>query len=804
ADDTIRTLICSEIACHDRRVLEFTNLGDNPVNLSDFKAGVFSASQVRPPFQCTEGRKYHFHSVEIGAGKSFAFVWVRDPNPVSPDLMKKGYNLYLDESPPGPNEFANAPGHDSIDPFYAYINQGNYVNIGASSGFFVEYHTNIGQPDDDSATTDIIWYNDPDGVKMDVAGIPNGVRGYLVRKSNVTTGSTDWDKARGTTFEDGEWIPLKGAGMKVTGTQKWMTTLGVFEAGYLVPDSLKPLAAGIEVDWDNNTMTIPWGFVGDSLMWDFYLGQNMGWYYKYNADPEAMKHHVIQTGDTLIVFAINTGYDERTFVLEQGPAQPDMAKVFPKYVTYQGGPIAMYQEPWFVYPIGNPAIGQIISKKSNGVIPDTIFDMPFACRIDSLFKYIEKAEKASWEVLWVDGVERADLKYGDILKVTAEDEVTTREYFLKVDSVPAEWIDPTLSSITWPDAPQFIRDDPAWNDDLIPDFNSWNTIYTIKVPYGMATVPPLVATPFDLNARVDVEHAKVVRGTAENRTTTFTVTATDDTTIMVYKVIFEEELPKSLVQPVAMEPVLTQVTYGIFPSVSTIEIANPGSTPLDMSNYMITLGRDNETPAEAILNGAVRYRVRYGNYIPGYKYIDDADLEEIKDDPANIRDDWLGNDGLLEKDLRVNPILAPGDVFCHRVYRPWNWLVTTPRDKYYHQNASYYNRIADIMWTRERECDYILEDPEYWSIANTPINWVPYSHLYSARVWLQQTGGISSGKILVFKILNDSIKAGTKPVGDPEDFELIEIFGEFTSNGWAPAADTLANVSAAGGMDYGG
>jgi hypothetical protein len=31
-------------------------------------------------------------------------------------------------------------------------------------------------------------------------------------------------------------------------------------------------------------------------------------------------------------------------------------------------------------------------------------------------KYLEKAPNASWEIVWVDGVERADLIHGDILR----------------------------------------------------------------------------------------------------------------------------------------------------------------------------------------------------------------------------------------------------------------------------------------------------------------------------------------------------------------------------------------------------
>ena len=46
--------------------------------------------------------------------------------------------------------------------------------------------------------------------------------------------------------------------------------------------------------------------------------------------------------------------------------------------------------------------------------------LAYATRVDTLFKYLEKAPAATWEIVWVDGHVRTDLKTGDKLKVTAE------------------------------------------------------------------------------------------------------------------------------------------------------------------------------------------------------------------------------------------------------------------------------------------------------------------------------------------------------------------------------------------------
>ena len=48
-------------------------------------------------------------------------------------------------------------------------------------------------------------------------------------------------------------------------------------------------------------------------------------------------------------------------------------------------------------------------------VMDTVMEIPFATRVDTLFKYLEKAPNASWEIVWVDGNERVDLKNGDIV-----------------------------------------------------------------------------------------------------------------------------------------------------------------------------------------------------------------------------------------------------------------------------------------------------------------------------------------------------------------------------------------------------
>ena len=48
-----------------------------------------------------------------------------------------------------------------------------------------------------------------------------------------------------------------------------------------------------------------------------------------------------------------------------------------------------------------------------------------------------------------------------------------------------------------------------------------------------------------------------------------------------------------------------------------------------------------------------------------------------------------------------------------------------------------------------------------------------------------------SGQLCLYKIKNDSIKAGLKPVTDPNDFELIDMIGHWTGETWNPTGEAI-------------
>jgi hypothetical protein len=111
----------------------------------------------------------------------------------------------------------------------------------------------------------------------------------------------------------------------------------------------------------------------------------------------------------------------------------------------------------------------------------------------------------------------------------------------------------------------------------------------------------------------------LITGPLQDRTTTFTVTAEDGTTVVIYSVIFSEEMPDEFIQPFKADPVITDLFHMRTNNERAIEISNPGNTPLDLSNYMFVAGAASN-PAEIITNNSEIYNDRFARYVPGYTY----------------------------------------------------------------------------------------------------------------------------------------------------------------------------------------
>ena len=423
------------------------------------------------------------------------------------------------------------------------------------------------------------------------------------------------------------------------------------------------------------------------------------------------------------------------------------------------------------YGNGSAYIDAARFRATGGNEVDTIkhnYNIPgiaFATRVDTLYKYLEKAPAAEFEIEWVDGVERLDLKHGDILKVTAENGAV-KDYFIKVGEYrPSD--NAHLDAITWPDIPEVYRGILGWQGDTIPNFSPTVYSYNLTVPGDVDGFPALIAKPQSTNATVEVSRATSFAGPRENRTVTFTVTAESDTTVRVYTVLLEKEKLPRHVQPYHAEPLISEFIFWEQWNNGMREIANTGNQPLDLSNYMI-VNAYLDGPAEAISWGN-DFEDRYQRYIPGYKWTSSASEWEIMPRVA-------------EPDPAVNPIIAPGDVFALGEIRTWNFA----RDYENWNNATW--------WVPEQlDINFGFEEVDGERIPKNP--WGEH-FVDEEDSWGESVGRIWKGAdFYVFKILNDSIKLGLKSATDPNDFELIEIFGTGNMDEYDPVGNGAPMIS---------
>ncbi|MBL7111933.1 MAG: T9SS type A sorting domain-containing protein [Bacteroidales bacterium] len=588
---------------------------------------------------------------------------------------------------------------------------------------------------------DATLHVDSDPEKDNVAGVEDATSTHtLVRKANTPRGNLDWDDSRGIDIADSEWLPIPFYGGKTL-----YTTVGNHGDYSIV---LEPEST-IEVI-DTTALTVNWGiYKGDSIMDEFTIGDGMGWQYiEDTIDFADSAHAIVQTGDILNVFACGNDLEWHSYKITVATPATDMALVFPKRrMRFE----AMQEEDFNGIMWG--AEPYYVTEDQPEM--DTIGDVPFATRVDTLYKYLEKASNASWEIVWVDDNERVDVKYGDILKVTAEDGTTIEEYFIDVQEFEAS-DNARLGAITWPEKPEGIFD---WKGDTIPGFNPSSQSYILKLDYGTKLVPALLASPEDMNATISVNRATSLTGGTEQRTTTFIVTAEDDSTVLEYKVLFVIDRPLELDQPYVGEPFISEMVAREQAWGAMLEIMNPQGIPLDISEYMIvTTGTGLDNPADAVADirpvsyDATSFDIRYQKaYVPGYKFAGDTS-------------EWKVDGMRLKSDQAVDPFVEPMDVFV----------------------------VSQAHQKPEKVSPYINEA----DVIVSPIEYSPWpNESHHIRNLLNNLSFDGDNYVFLFKITSDSVFNGLKEVGDIGDLELVDRFGP-TIEGYNIAGRILDNSKA--------
>ncbi|MCF8227182.1 MAG: T9SS type A sorting domain-containing protein [Bacteroidales bacterium] len=645
------------------------------------------------------------------------------PNPILLEQKNADIVMHAYEAPSGPT--------DSVSVNWTVMELWNGRDC-----WYIRHHLDNG----DSAVVDQVggvWDGDPGNNGLgrnqdkayDVAGFTDATNNaILVRKFNIKEGNLNFAEGRGLDAQDSEWLPIpqqRHYSGWLEGKKMYWT---VGNHGNYVVDETTLTSSTLDVDWTNHVLNVPWGIHNkDSVMIEFDYHEGLAWNYKLDTDTvegENWEQAYVdssyisaRTGDTLIVWAAGNVLDEVRFHINVLDPTDDANMVIPRSAPdYETGVFGDWHGPVFEVTDGNE-------------IPD----IPFATRTDSLLKYLEKAPNAEWEFVFAD-VERPDLRAGDILRVTAENG-DVRDYALDIMPYNPNH-NAELSSVTWPDIPEYYKDTYGYIGDTIPNFQRNVYTYNAIVPVDVDVIPALVAKPVDLNTNVEVDRAVNLFGTIADQTVTFTSTAEDDTTVLVYSIRLNKQLDEEDIQHWKGEPFVSQFVWQDQWSNGMLEICNPGTVPLDLSDYMVMFQYNNDPNTIITWNSGVDdWMDRYVKYIPGYKWVSE--------------EEWAVNPGTAEQDINIDPIVLPGDVFVLGSIRT--------------RSQSGWS-TGDNWWVDDQIDIDFIDNPWGEEVGATwGTQWINAS-------WF------------MWKILNDSIKEGTKAANDPADFELLEAWASNEGN----------------------
>lgn len=754
AQDTIRTLIISEARIDEAHeaYCEITNVGDTTLHLKNFEFGHVGpwtsrndVNNIGAWFAVGSGDWFMLPDWTLAPGKSIIIanvddwslmMWKKDPDhygPVTKAEMWKLVDIRLDQ-PEAPNSSpTNHIYGDSVSPFYdvgqvwggrdcwylrQHIAPGDSVVVDQVGGVF------------DGAASDGVAVGSNKNQAYDVAGV-TGATGndILVRKFTVKRGNVDFNSGRGTSLTESEWIPIP---ILVPGGYEPNRALFWTVKNHLNAQMSDLTSSTMNINLTDSTLTVPWGVRDDdSIMYQFKRAPGFGWRYHYSPAYADSAYVSCRTGDVFTIYACGNALQQFDFKLVVSAPTNDMNIVVPKKVP----------DAHLRYLNAGPYCEVTDKVPGMDTIRGSIFlGIPFATRVDTLLKYLEKPSNATWEIVWVDGNKRTAVQNGDLLKVTAQNG-SVKEYFIKVAAFrPAH--NAFLASITWPDIPDAYRGLYGWAGDTIPNFVDSKYNYTVGVPADVNGIPALVAKNEDIGAKLQVSRATNLNGAPADRTITFTSTAADDTTILTYNVLLNKELAITDVQPYVSDPFISQFVWQEQWANAFMEVVNPGNKPLDMSHYMFCWGYVND-PATAItrLGTATDWLNRYGKYIPGTKWVDSTL--------------WKSTPATVTQDLSVNPIVAPGDVFV--MGDIWSW------------------GTSGYPWFASKQCDVDFGPHNPW---NEPTN-----NWNALQEW-------NGANYFLFRIENDSVRNGLKPATNPNDFTLIESWG--SGDGTDPVIGGLA------------
>ena len=779
-EGVITTLVITEarFTSESEAYVEITNLGTEPVHLSEFKLGrltpwVRSSAVVdlcNDPWFTETGDYIFLPDRMLDPGKSFVITNGYDFGPVryKEGLGRLGGNqrpkqvgiyevadklIHMQEPVDGviyPEDLVSTALNDPEQT----VRRGDYSLVfdGLRSGtYYLEHHYTEGDSavvDQVGGVFDLTGRNYP-STDYDVAGVQGGIAtSIVVRKNVIRKGNLDFANARGISIDDSEWLPIE----LPEGYNAWRDTWWTIgnQGNYVLDaNTLEPESGGIKVDFAGKKITVPWGIRRlDEIMRHMKRKPGVAWNYILNSSVEDSLYRSARNGDQLVVYVVGDGLTTATFDIVVEDPTSDANIVIPIDHPNLTGPVTTRAQNGI---LGWPRV------TNNGTEVDTItgsgYGLAFDLRSDSLLKYLEKPVNADWEIVWVDGTKRPDLKNGDKLKVTSQSG-KAKEYFIQVQTYfPSRNAD--LAAITWPDIPAFYRGIMGWKGDTIPNFSGGNVNYKVEVPLDVEGIPALIAKTAHVNASVQVTRAKSLTGTKEDRTIYFNVTAEDDTVKRTYSVELVKEKYPDKIEPYVADPFISEYV-NTYPNGRTyLEIYNPGNQPIDLRNYM--MGMKNNANLYAPITANDAWLRRYTTYIPGLKHVDEAT--------------WAVTPRIMVPDVNVNPILQGGQTFVMA-------LITRGED--YYPGITNYTPHYDMQFMNEAVPG--ITNPWGEDITTASSGGVPMS-----------PNGNRGNTLFMYKVLNDSVKLGLKPNTDPNDFELIDIMGMPENAKWVIGDYVLSN-----------
>jgi hypothetical protein len=765
AQDTIRTLIISEARIDNQHnaYLELTNVGTDTLDLSNFEVARCGA-WTKPWGYDGESARTMLPAKKLAPGKSFVIAKLSDYTTkmwaLKPDLFDR-YQDKVELRTLADMEINTPDAPTQPNPLDSVSKANQLLTCwGGRDAFYVRYHflNSLSQPD--SAVVDQVGgvFDESDGTNYaqayKVAGV-DGATGNstLVRKFSVKKGNIDFATGRGmNSLDESEWIPIPfqlGAWEPERALFWTVKNHGDYHLSDLVSST-------VTVDKVNKTITVPWGTRDDdAIMNEFTKVPGIAWHYSYstakNIDNDSA-YVSARTGDKLILYACGNTLDVDTFSIIAEPSKPGDALVIPKkvpnYPVVPGKNVSATKSNYvnsgaFCDVTEGLAMDSIISHDEKGFFV-------VGTRVDTLLKYLEIPTGATVSIKFVDNVVRPDLKVGDILTVKSADGTNSKDYYIRPHSYyPSH--DGYLASVTWPDIPDSYKDLYGWIGDTIPGWLSSKFAYQVHVPFDVDGIPALVGKKEQVNSKLTVQRALNLTGSVSDRSVVFTNVAEDDTTIKVYNVELIKDVDPSLVQPWAGDPFISQYIFKQNYSNWFAEIVNPGTDVLDLSNYLIA-GAYFNTTSEGITRvaGTTDWANRYNKYIFGYKWQDQTA--------------WGLAPALAEQDANITPYIVAGDVFV--------LAYTSPGDRDGKGTGPALSVIKAI------DLDF----------NNNP--WGDDLTAWGSTVLNQWLGG----KLILYKITNDSIKAGTKAVSDPRDFKVIDALGMADNSNWKIGGKNLDQV----------